>query len=79
MAASDRSAPALEEPRGEPYGQLQSNTRRREGPTITSEMPVGQAAHAKVQICEADLLASGRPRDPGACRHGALLSQSSVA
>ena len=46
---------------------------------LKSEMPVGQAAHAKVQICEADLLASGRPRDPGACRHGALLSQSSVA
>ena len=34
MAASDRPAPALEEPRGEPYGQLRSNARRREDPTM---------------------------------------------
>ena len=55
MAASDRSAPALEEPRGDPYGQLRSNTRRREGPTMLISEIRGSSS-----LASAGCLASAR-------------------
>ena len=61
------------------YNGCCSSPRTRYEHKLKYHMPVGKFAQAKVMGPEAHLLASGRPRDPGACRHGALLSQSSVA